>query len=296
MAQKVALALSSGGARGMAHIGVIEELEKNDFEITSIAGSSFGAVIGGIYASGNLQIFKNWLLSLSRLDVVRLMDFTISASGFVKGEKVFREIQNFIPDMKIEELKIPFAAIAVDVLHHKEVVLTEGSLFDAIHASASMPSLLQPFNMDGIDLIDGGILNPLPVNRVKRVAGDILVAVDLNTYDPYYIMKQKSEQRQKKIERNNHLFYERWDKFFPKYKEKDLKFGYFELVNESFDLMQEQLSMYMTDIYQPEMLVSVPRNEASTFEFHRADEMVDFGRKEFRKSLRKFEIKRAHSS
>ena len=128
MSRNIALVLSGGGARGMAHIGVIEELLKRDYRITSIAGTSMGALIGGVYAQGKLEEFKNWVTGLDQLEVFKLVDLTIGKGGLVKGEKVLNKMKEFIPDTNIEDLPIPYSATAVDIIKHEEVVFRSGSV------------------------------------------------------------------------------------------------------------------------------------------------------------------------
>ena len=180
MKQKVALVLASGGARGIAHMGVIDELEKHGFEITSVAGTSMGALVGGIYCAGSLEVYKDWMCDLDRRKVFSLVDFTLSREGVVKGERVLEEIQTMVPNVMIEDMRIPFSAVSTDIVTGDEVVFTQGKLFEAIRASISMPSLFVPYRYNNRLLVDGGIINPLPLNRVKRQTGDIMVAVDLS--------------------------------------------------------------------------------------------------------------------
>lgn len=198
MKQKVALVLASGGARGLAHIGAIDELEKRGFEITSVSGSSIGSLIGGIYSAGGLDIFKEWMKSIDRVKLLTLLDFTISTDGFVKGQKLIKELKKMVPDKQIEELNIPFCAVATDIKHRKEAVLDRGHLYDAIRASISLPSLFKPYKIDDMLLIDGGVVNPIPLDRVKRTPGDILVAVDLNA--PYMHKAKKQPKTLAQIE------------------------------------------------------------------------------------------------
>jgi len=174
----VALVLSGGGARGMAHIGVIEGIQKMGYTITSIAGTSIGALIAGIYVSGKMDEFKKWVIHVSKFDVIKLMDFAISKNGFIKGEKVFNALKKFIRDVNIEELEIPYAAVAVDIKNHKEIVFRSGPLKEAIRASVSIPTVLQPVYYNEVELVDGGVLNPLPINCIHRNDGDLLIAVD----------------------------------------------------------------------------------------------------------------------
>jgi NTE family protein len=177
----VSLVLSSGGARGMAHIGAIEALEESGYEIVSIAGSSAGALIGGMYATGKLPKFKDWICNLDKIDVFSLMDFTISSRGFIKGDKVFGELKKLIADCHIEDLNIPFVCTAVEIPSGKEHVFRKGSLYAAIRASVSIPTVLTPAKIHGKEYIDGGILNPIPLSLLpKEKRGEIVLAVDLN--------------------------------------------------------------------------------------------------------------------
>lgn len=180
--QKVALVLASGGAKGFAHIGVIEELESQGFEITSVAGTSMGALIGGIYAAGGLDTVKKWMFELTRKEVLHNVDLTLSPHALIKGDRIIHTLQDLVPDQPIESLKIPFSASATDLVTGKEVVFTQGSLFEAIRASISIPMLFEPIEKDGMLLVDGGITNGLPLDRVKRTEGDILVAINLDDY------------------------------------------------------------------------------------------------------------------
>ncbi len=181
--KKVALALASGGPRGFAFIGAIEELLKRGYTISSIAGTSAGSLVGGIYAAGGLQQFKEWLFGLDSLKVVSLMDFSFSKNYLVKGEKVMEAIKERVPEVNIEDLPIPFAAVATDLYTGEEVVFREGPLFEAIRASISIPSMFKPVKWKGRTLVDGGMVNTFPLNRVQRTPGDILVGFNVNQID-----------------------------------------------------------------------------------------------------------------
>ena len=194
MKKKIALVLGSGGARGIAHIGVIRELADQGYQITSVAGSSMGALIGGIYASGKLDDYEKWLRTLDKLDVFNLVDFTLSSNGIIKADRVLNEIRKFIPDRNIEDLPIPFTAVATDIRNKKEVCFSSGSLYKAIRASISIPMVITPAMVDGVLMVDGGVLNPVPVNRVKRQPDDLLVAVNVNAQIPL----QTKENTEKK--------------------------------------------------------------------------------------------------
>ena len=181
--KKVALALASGGPRGFAFIGAIEELLKRGYTISSIAGTSAGSLVGGIYAAGGLQQFKEWLFGLDSLKVVSLMDFSLSKNYLVKGEKVMEAIKERVPEVNIEDLPIPFTAIATDLYTGEEVIFREGPLFEAIRASISIPSMFKPVKWHGRTLVDGGMVNTFPLNRVERTPGDILVGFNVNQID-----------------------------------------------------------------------------------------------------------------
>jgi NTE family protein len=181
--QKVALVLASGGAKGFAHIGAIEALEECGYEITSIAGASMGALIGGIYAAGGLDKVKEWMYDLTDREVFRLVDFTLSPNALVKGERIMDALKAIVPDCNIENLNIPYCAVATDLKEGREVVLRSGSLYAAIRASISIPMLFRPVEYEDMLLIDGGITNGLPLDRVVRTEGDKLVAVNLEDYE-----------------------------------------------------------------------------------------------------------------
>ena len=183
MKKNVALALSSGGARGLVHIGAIEELEAQGYRITSVAGCSMGALIGGVYAAGKLKEFREWMKTIDRKKMLELTDFSFSLSHLVKGTRIIEAIMEFVPDMAIEDLPIPYCCVATDWKSGREVVFNSGSLFEAIRASISLPTFYEPVQKDGMILIDGGVVNPIPLNRVKRKAGDILVGVDVSGHD-----------------------------------------------------------------------------------------------------------------
>ncbi len=294
MKKPISLVLASGGARGMAHIGVIEELERQNFEIASISGCSFGAVVGGLYAAGGLKQFKEWLLNLDKIDVFRLMDFTLSTHGFIKGNRVFNAIKPFFNNMNIEELPIPFAAVAVDIHKRKEVVFKKGSLFDAVRASVAIPSILEPYVIDEVEYVDGGVLNPIPLDLMKRKKNDLLIAVDLNANIPFKKNK-KLDQEEKKKEQTSILkrleFNQSWDKLFPKEKNEKEKLGHVALLNRSYDMMQQKITSLMLEKYPPDILVCISKYASSTFDFYKANEMVELGRDSFNSALAEYDRK-----
>ena len=181
--KRVALALSSGGPRGFAYIGALEVLAERGYEVSAVAGTSIGALVGGVYAAGRLAEFKEWLLSLNTRKVFSLVDWSLSMNHLVKGEKVIEAIKEVVPSVKIEELPMPFSAVATNLYTGEEVVFEQGDLFSAIRASMSIPSLFKPVQYENTVLIDGHSSNCLPLNRVKREKGDLLVGFDTNYFD-----------------------------------------------------------------------------------------------------------------
>ena len=179
MSKRVALVLGSGGARGYAHIGVIDELLARGYEIGCIAGCSMGAVVGGIYATGKLDEYREWTESLDYLDVLRLLDVSFRL-GAIRGEKVFGKIHEMLGEINIEQLPIPFTAVATDLTNQQEIWFQEGDLHQAMRASAAIPSLFTPVVQGNRILVDGGLLNPLPIVPVVASHCDLIVAVNLN--------------------------------------------------------------------------------------------------------------------
>jgi NTE family protein len=181
--KEVALVLSSGGPRGFAYIGAIEELLERGYTITSIAGTSIGSLIGGIYAAGKLEEFKKWLFSLDKWHLLSLMDISLGKNHFVRGDKIIEAINQIVPDINIEDLPIPYKAVATDLYTGEECVFESGKLLPAIRASISIPSMFRPVKHQSTTYIDGAMTNCIPLNRIQRKDGDILVAFDVNHID-----------------------------------------------------------------------------------------------------------------
>jgi NTE family protein len=291
----ISLVLSSGGARGMAHIGAIEALEERGYEIVAIAGSSAGALVGGIYASGQLENFKDWITNLDRIDVFSLMDFTFPSRGFIKGIKVFQEMKKFVKDCQIEDLKIPFVCNAVEVNTGQETIFNSGSLFDAIRASSSIPTILNPALVQEVEYIDGGILNPIPLNLCCAVKDSLLVAVDANgpkeAYVELLINAKTDEERLIKMPMWMIEYREKFGKLFGS-QEKEIKtknLGPIDLMNHSFDLIQDKLSALIIAQHKIDILVEISRIQAGTLEFHKAADLIEIGKQKMYQAIDQFE-------
>ncbi len=274
--QNIALVLSSGAARGVAHIAVIEELVQAGHKITSVAGSSMGAVVGGMYAAGTLADYTAWLRKLDYWDVFNLLDFSISSQGFIKGEKVFKKIAPYLPPVNIEDLPIPFVAVASDIIHKKAVIYDSGDLKSAIRASVSIPTLLHPIKTNNSVIVDGGVVNPIPVDLVKRHPGDKLVVVDVNANIPF--VKPQVQEKDKNLINELRTRYTKWRK---KEKKKELNLGIFDMMNQSFDLTQETLSSLLLQQHKPDLTIKVSRKVCGTMDFHKTPEIMALGREAY---------------
>ncbi len=268
--KNVSLVISCGGAKGLVGIGVIEELERRGFNITSVAGTSIGSVILGIYASSNLKEYKKWMLKQGRIDIFRLMDFTLNKQGIIKGKKVFEEMKPFFKDSLIEKLPIPYCAVAADINSFQEVVFEKGSLHHAIRCSISVPSLMTPIISKNKVLVDGGLVNPLPLSQVKRTEGDILVAVNLNHFDSNY---------KKNIPRYS-LDYPIINKmlnYFSSSSKKEDAGNMMNFLNKTVYLMMYQLSKNSIDTYKPDIVINIPYNICGFFDYHKTKELIEIG-------------------
>jgi len=243
--QKAALVLSMGGARGIAHIGVIEELLRHDIEITSVTGSSMGAIVGAMYATGKLEECKEWLCSWNLRKMWQLSDLSLKGDGLVKGDRFIRELKQIIPDINIEDLPIPYVAMSTDIVHECEVKFDRGNLHDAIRASFSVPMLFRPFRKDGRILVDGGILNPLPLCHAPRTAGDMLIAVDVNA-------PAKGDRRK--------------------------QISPYRLLVQSSRLMLQQITRNQIAQNRPDLLIQMQSDDYDMMEFHHAASIVESGR------------------
>ena len=181
--KEVALVLSTGGARGLAHIGAIDELLASGYHIHSVAGTSMGALVGGMFAAGRLDDYRQWMETVDKKKIFQLTDFSLSLNHIVKGDRIIQAMKDVVPDVNIEDLPIPYCAIATDAVSGTEVVFTRGSLYEAIRASISLPLFFDPVRQGDQVLVDGGLVNPLPLNRVKRSKHDLLVAVNVSGHD-----------------------------------------------------------------------------------------------------------------
>ncbi|WEN15471.1 patatin-like phospholipase family protein [Rhodanobacter sp. AS-Z3] len=281
----VALALGAGGAKGLIHIGVIEELETQGYQIVAIAGTSMGALIGGIHAAGKLAVYRDWVCALDKFDVLRLVDWTFTGGGLIKGEKIIETMRTLVGDVQIEALPLAFTAVATDIERGREVWLSRGSLFDAIRASISIPTVFRPHIINGRRLVDGALLNPVPVTPLIRESADYTIAVSVDgvatsSTPPEPPVRDDSAQGSYRQRVGDFI-----GRMIPRGEEEPREPGTFDVMAQSMDLMQANLARLRLAAYEPDLLIELPRNIASAYEFYRARELIELGRLQARTSL-----------
>ena len=284
----VSLVLGSGGARGYAHIGVIEILEKNGYEIKSISGSSIGALIGGLYAAGKLEEYKQWILNLDTFEVLKLIEFSFNSGGVIDAEKVYAKIGKIIGDVKIEDLPIHYTAVASDVENRKKVWFQKGKLIDAIRASIAIPTIFTPVVKNNMLLVDGGVLSPLPLEPVASDTTDITIAVNLNAniHNRYKVKISKEHKKQQnELYREVLKYYNEASKIIgidtPKKKEVDI----FTVLSQTLDATQGIITKHDILQYQPDIVIDIPRDSCESYDFDKAYRMIEIGKMAAKKSL-----------
>ena len=313
---RVALALGSGGARGYAHIGVIAELEERGYEIVGIAGSSMGALVGGLQAAGRLDDFALWAKSLTQRAVLRLLDPKITAAGVLRAAKILDAVRDILGDVTIEDLPIPYTAVTTDLITGKSVWLQRGPVDEAIRASIAIPGVITPHVLDGRLLADGGILDPLPMAPIAGANADLTIAVSLagseaGGDEPTGSEPKATSEWLNKMWRSTSSLFESstmLSRFGATQDEGDEaepvgdddlvddareasvpKMGSFEVMNRTIDIAQAALARHTLAAYPPDLLIEVPRTACRSLEFHRAAEVIDIGHKLAAQALEVFE-------
>lgn len=307
--KNVALVLGSGGARGLAHIGAIESLEERGYTITSIAGCSMGSIIAGMYAAGELEKAKEWFLQVDKQLILRMMDINLlSGNSLVKGERIIKELEKVVPDRPIEQLNIPCTLVASDMMNTEEVVFRSGSLFEAVRASISIPLFFQPVQMENRLLIDGGILNPLPLHIVERTEGDLLVAMDISGKDSMQVNNEEPESIDiegklaeisakgipvpKSWEKQLRQFGKRVDDFRQK-RASDLgrNVNFFGLLDRMSDMQIQQNTLMALRLTPPDVHAVMRQYAYNTFDFDKAEEIIAEGKQIMNEALERYEGK-----
>ena len=300
--RRVALALGSGGARGYAHIGVIYELQERGYQIVGIAGSSMGALVGGLQAAERLDEFADWARSLTQRSILRLLDPSITAAGVLRAEKILDAVRDILGAATIEELSIPYTAVCTDLLAGKSVWLQRGAVDEAIRASIAIPGVIAPHVVDGRLLADGGILDPLPMAPIAAVNADLTIAVSLSGSeagggDPAPEPRPTTEWLNRMLSSTSALLdsptaravldrfgtstaddAEDADASGSVPESEPPRLGGFEVMNRTIDIAQAALARHTLAAYPPDLLIEVPRSACRSLEFHRAAEVIETGR------------------
>lgn len=285
----VSLVLGSGGARGLAHIGIIKWLLENDYQIKSISGCSIGALIGGVYAAGKLVEFESWICEINKFEIFSLLDLAWKANGLVQGDKIINTLVTLLGDQLIEDLPLSYTAVAADIENEKEVWINSGSLFDAIRASISLPLFFTPVHRNGVLLIDGGVLNPVPIAPTFSDDTDLTIAVNLGgalqTHKPLAI-KGKNTSKNQSIEHKIKHFIRNLSGENKVRTSQD--WGAYDIVNQAFDAMQSTIARQKLAAYPADRVIEIARNACGTLEFDRADEMIQLGYDSAQQQLARF--------
>lgn len=282
----VALVLGAGGARGLAHIGVIDALQERGYRIAAIAGSSMGALVGGICAAGKLAVYREWACALERGDVMRLLDFAFGHPGIIKGDRVMGELRKLVGEHQIEELTLPFVAVATDLANRREVWLNHGKLFDAIRASIAIPMVFTPHRVGGRELVDGGLLAPIPLAATRMFQADIVVAVDANSQFssspgrngevPEASSSANGDGETNGIRARIEAFVEG---LLDRGPSEPAQPGLLDLMSKSLDAVQSRISQMQLALDPPDVLVRIPHQSCYFYEFWKASDMIKIGRR-----------------
>jgi NTE family protein len=302
--RRVALALGSGGARGYAHIGVIQVLEERGFRIAGVAGSSMGALVGGVWAAGKLEEFGDWALHLTPAEVLRLLDVSPRAPGAMRAEKVLARFGELVGDALIEDLPVPFTAVATDLLSRREVWLQRGRIDLAIRASIALPGIFTPVMLNGRLLADGGLMDPIPVSPMAALEADLTIAVsaggeregpataaasesaEARPVDEWIARFRQGAARALDTDVVRSILSGRQEDEVAQGDEEpgaepgELPAGLtgFDVMNYSLATMQTLVNRFRLAGSPPDVLVTIPVNDVRTMDFHRADDMVSLGR------------------
>ena len=300
----VALVLGSGGARGLAHIGAIEALQQRGYRISSVSGCSMGSIIAGMFCAGKLAEAKEWFLSIDKQRILQLTDFSITGNSLVKGRRIIQALQEIVPDCPIESLPVPLTLVASDLLTTDEIVFRTGSLFEAIRASISLPLFFQPVQWKGRLLVDGGILNPLPLKQIQRTEGDILVAMNISGKDGLTIEHKSSD-----LVRIAQSLQQRHLPYVPKAvqqlsdnvthrltaidRAKRISLqgtvNYVSMLDRMSDMQIQQNTLLALALTPPDVLATMPQYAFNTFDFDKADAIIAMGHQLMMEALDQYE-------
>ncbi|WP_300271518.1 patatin-like phospholipase family protein [Halomonas sp.] len=316
--KRVALVLGSGGARGYAHIGVIEELERRGYQVVAVSGCSMGALVGGVFAAGQLAAYRDWVCRLDYFDVLRLVDITWSPMGAMKASKVMAKLESLVGGSRIEDLAIPVTTVATDLTRQREVWFQSGPLLEAIRASIAVPGVITPVHRGDQVLVDGGLLNPLPIMPTLAARADFVLAVNVTAHSPRPVTLEEllppeaaREEREREAARDaSGVDFARWvegvrsaagrwidglggreteEASGDEENDRRRQWGRLDTVLASFDITQAALAKYKVAGHPPDVLIEVPKTVCGAYEFHRAEALITLGRQLAVEALDRFE-------
>lgn len=295
--REISLVLGAGGARGLAHIGVIEVLEAHGFKIVASAGTSMGALVAGVHAAGKLAEYREWAQALQRTDILRLLDFAFGHPGVIKGDRLIGVLKELVGDRRIEDLPVRFTAVATDLAAQREVWINRGGLFDAIRASIAIPMIFTPHYVNGRELVDGGLLAPVPIAATRQALSDLVIAVDVNARDGRPLVAPDATELQQTqpnavavtasgwTSRIASLVETWWEKKPVSPRHAAARTGMIDLMSRSLDTMQAQLSRLQLAQDPPDLLIRISGEVAMFHEYWRAPELIQAGRDAAEKAL-----------
>lgn len=287
---EVVLALGAGGARGLAQIGVIEVLQERGLQIKAIAGTSCGALVGGACAAGKLEILTRWMLTTTRAEMLRLLDPGFGRPAMFTGNRLVKTLREVIGSPRIEDLPIDFTAVAVDILHQREVWLRRGDLWDALRASFAIPGIFTPMIIGGMELVDGGLLAPLPITATRLAGPHRVIAIDIHSQPPA-LADDPVRELEAEDGKSAPGIIGRWmERHFGGDDEAEdaapaHHFGMMAVMSRALDTMQERIARVQLALEPPELLIRIPRDACQFYEFWRAAELIEIGRREAEKAL-----------
>ncbi|MCH4565506.1 patatin-like phospholipase family protein [Halomonas sp. EGI 63088] len=316
--KRVALVLGSGGARGYAHIGVIEVLEARGYEIVAISGCSMGALVGGIYAAGELPAYRDWVCRLDYFDVLRLVDVTWSPMGAMRASKVMSKLESLIGATRIEELPVPLTTVATDLVRQREVWFQSGPLLEAIRASIAVPGVITPVHRGDQVLVDGGLLNPLPIIPLVSAHADLVLAVNTTAHSPRpvtldeLLADDEPDVAEPRDDARRDVVGQQFSGWMEDVRDATRRlldglspgsaveeeddqavgrraWGRLDMILASFDITQAALAKYKVAGYPPDVLIEVPKTVCGAYEFHRAEALIRLGQRLAMEALDNYE-------
>jgi len=284
---RIGLALGSGSARGWAHVGVIRALEQADIRPDLVCGTSSGALVGAAYAAGELDRFEEWLLGLRLTDVISLMDVNLNG-GLIKGERLMDFFRSKFVDRPVDELDMPFAAVATALHSGAEVWLREGSTIDAVRASIALPALFTPVMREGRILVDGGLVNPVPVSLARAMDADVVIAVDLNSDILGRHMRKNHEPETDAAETGEWMnkLQQRLSALMPSLTDDNSRApAMLDVIASSINIMQVRIGRSRMAGEPPDLIVTPRLAQMGLFDFHRSEEAIQEGRRAMEAAL-----------